>query len=182
MRPAAAVGLVLVVACTKPTEGTVSATSPTSAPTSSSSATGPLGPAVFHPITCPPPPARPPRPATRGCESCADGEFCQPFEDHGRTFGTCMKSACNGDADCRGALCVCGPPNRCFPGNCRSSADCGGRECAPDRWRYGHGQGVYCRTDRDTCKLHEDCSPDQECAYLADHWGCRPTTPAPPPG
>lgn len=139
------------------------------------------GPAVFHPQACPKP-TTPPKSAQEGCERCQKDEYCYAEHVRGRTFGRCMKSACQKDADCKGGLCNCGPPNQCGIGNCRSAEDCGGRECAADRWRYGHGHGQYCRTKDDACKTHDDCGADQECAYNGEKWACRKTTPAPPPG
>lgn len=117
-----------------------------------------------------------------GCEQCAPGEHCKRMDLRGRVVGVCAKSTCAKDADCPGALCACGPPNECVPGNCRGPEDCGGRECAPDRWRYGHGTGTYCRTDRDECATHAHCGKGHECAYVGGRWACRAETPAPPPG
>lgn len=117
-----------------------------------------------------------------GCEKCAPDEHCKRVDLRGRVFGVCAKSTCEKDSDCPGQLCACGPPNECVPGNCRGPEDCGGRECAPDRWRYGHGRGVYCRTDRDECATHAHCGPGRECAYVGGRWACRTEIPAPPPG
>jgi hypothetical protein len=201
MRPTALLAGALVAACTRSTDGaagspapsaTTAATSPSttssavaSASASASaaaSASAPFTAPTLHAVTCPPAEPSPASEALPGCEHCPPGQYCRRFDVHGNHFGTCAKNECRGDADCKGALCNCTAPTSCYPGNCRSSADCGGRECVPDRWRYGHGSGIYCRTDRDTCKTHADCTAQQECAYLGDHWGCRPTTPAPPPG
>lgn len=140
------------------------------------------GPAVFHPQTCPKPESPAPKSPLEGCKDCKKDEHCRQESMRGRTYGRCEKSTCQKDADCKGALCWCGPPNRCAAGNCRSADDCGGRECAPDRWRYGHGSGQFCRTKDDTCKTHEECGADQECAFVGEKWACRKATPAPPPG
>ena len=141
-------------------------------------------PRTFHPQTCPPASAAPPAlpPPDEGCEACKKGEFCKSYSVRGRTFGRCERSTCEKDADCGGALCACGPPNTCVPGNCRDADDCGGLECAADRWRYGHGTGMYCRTSNDDCKTHADCGKGKECAYESGRWTCRPEIPAPPPG
>ena len=138
------------------------------------------GPAVLRQQTCPPPVA-PPRSTLEGCDKCQKDEYC--FEEHvrGRKFGRCTKSTCQKDADCKGGLCRCGPPNVCVAGDCRGPEDCGGRDCATDRWRYGHGSGTFCRTKDDTCKTHDECGPDQECAF-SGKWSCRRATPPPPPG
>lgn len=117
-----------------------------------------------------------------GCEKCAPDEHCKRMDLRGRVFGVCAKSTCEKDADCPGQLCACGPPNECVPGNCRGPEDCGGRECAADRWRYGHGRGTYCRTDRDECATHAHCGEGRECAYVGGRWACRTEIPAPPPG
>lgn len=173
-------------ASSSPSPSTSASTSPVSAPEP------PYGPAVFHPESCPPndggtrhlvddfPSAT--NHVAEGCKSCKPGEFCQVFHSHGQAFGNCRRSDCQKDADCKGGLCVCGPPNLCQAGNCRSAADCGGRECVPDRWRSGHGHGQFCRTKDDTCKAHQDCGPGRECAYIGGKWDCRKETPPPPPG
>jgi hypothetical protein len=170
----------------------------TAAATASIAATSPLaatlheppakyGPAVFHALTCPTPNREAPLPGPigGGCTAhteCKPGEFCELVSVHGTDIGSCRKSACKGDVDCKGALCMCGPPSQCLPGNCRSAEDCGGRDCDFDRGRYGHGQGRWCRTAKDSCKSHDDCAKGNECTYLGDSWGCRIEVPAPPPG
>lgn len=119
----------------------------------------------------------------RGCESCKPGEHCKTFSYHGVESGQCQRSTCEKDADCGGrGLCRCGPPNECVVGNCRDENDCGGRECRPDRWRYGHGEGSFCRTKDDTCTSHDACGTGKECAYVRGAWRCRDEVRAPPPG
>ncbi len=117
-----------------------------------------------------------------GCESCKPDEHCKVTSLRGRNIGECKKSTCQKDADCPGMLCACGPPNECVTGNCRGPEDCGGRECVPNRGRYGHGTGTFCRTKNDTCRTHTDCGEGKECSYSATGWSCVPETPPPPAG
>lgn len=184
------IAALLVVACGKEPERRVPEVVPVVPPASGAvSVSKPIerapndfGPAVFHPQTCAKPTTPPPKSPHEGCLDCKKDEHCYVEHVRGRAFGRCVKSTCEKDADCKGALCQCGPPNRCVAGDCRSAEDCGGRECAPDRWRYGHGSGTFCRTKDDSCKTHDDCGAEQECAFTGGKWACRPTTPAPPPG
>lgn len=134
-------------------------------------------------ITCPYVAPTPPDPAakTSGCASCKADEHCKTFSSHGRTFGACVRSACTKDTDCpAGDLCVCGPPNACWPSNCRDANDCGGRDCALGMFGNSHVQSSYCRTANDTCSEDAHCGPDGECVYLEKAWGCRKLLPIPP--
>lgn len=129
----------------------------------------PFGPAVLHPRSCPADDG-PRGSALPGCAHCAADERCREENVHGTVIGTCAKSECRGDGDCKNALCSCSSPTRCVPGNCRDAADCGGRECA-------FGQ---CRTASDTCARNADCRRGEECASDGLRFRCRPEIVLPP--
>ncbi|MBL9112261.1 MAG: hypothetical protein JNM74_23445, partial [Myxococcales bacterium] len=99
----------------------------------------------------------------------------------GQPIGACVKSQCAKDADCPGALCVCGPPNLCVPGDCRGPEDCGGRECALGG-KWGSGLGSFCRSEADTCATDEHCGKGMECRHEGKRFTCVKELPPPPAG
>lgn len=117
------------------------------------------------------------------CESdkdCGSGMRCACGDGKGQNRNQCVAlDTCLSDKDCgTEALCVCGSapgPNTCRPGNCRTDAECG----------TGFACEQYCRSARDTCRKHTDCTAPTGmypvCTYLPEThaFGCRAMHPPP---
>lgn len=141
------------------------------------------------------PPAKIPPDPWLGGECQQDSDCKDGFNGRCGVFGTssvsssgpssCRYDVCRDAQDCAtGEACICQvarfggvPRNLCMTSNCRSDADCGpGGFCSPSYGSCGVPGGTigyFCRTLRDTCVEHEDCSDGKGlCIYQGDRWGC----------
>lgn len=174
------IAVVTAYGCTKSTPGGDSSLGEGRQPFVRPTPSAPYTPAKLRQVVCGDASSPDLQEQSGQCPSCEAGTHCTISYIRGQPVGACVKSNCAGDADCPGALCVCGPPNRCIPGNCRGPGDCGGRECAPGA-RYGGG-GTFCRTEADTCATHAHCGQGMECRYENGHFRCAKEPPPPPAG